>query len=393
VATVDLNFRADINRSVSVFGEFTDQLVNNISLKILHLRQDDSRPITVFINSNGGTIRCLEFIYGLLSAKGPNGKKPRIITVAVGNAASAAATLLALGDYSIAYSSSSIHFHGSRYGEAQDVTAEYAAMMVEQLSTRNKATASTLARSATERLAFHYARLKDEFVRVRSQGGPSWSGLSDVECFAFCLKEKLSPYGDYIVENALKRWQGLQALSSGTVAKVRASGKKGMAFEVDVFRRVIDYEVRRHKNTDWVLDEDGVMEIANDYLLLRDYDVGHHTELIRNLLARYPDTFITRAELVSTMEKIQGGNESAKGEAIRKLYEQLKPFCYFTTAMWQRLQESENPITPTDAYWLGAVDEVYDSGLPCLREVVESEPAQPNLPDSPKVSTEPAQPS
>jgi hypothetical protein len=56
------------------------------------------------------------------------------------------------------------------------------------------------------------------------------------------------------------------------------------------------------------------------------------------------------------------------------------PFCYFATAIWNALQHNENSLSPEDAYWLGAVDEVYDSQLPCLREIAESEVEQSNLP-------------
>ena len=87
----------------------------------------------------------------------------------------------------------------------------------------------------------------------------------------------------------------------------------------------------------------------------------------------------------------ESAGETAKQLAISRGVQTIKPFCYFTSMIWQALQEDENPLSSKDAYWLGAVDEVYDSGLPCLRDVAEAQdPEQPNLPASD--STAPAKP-
>jgi len=74
VATIDPNFRADINRSVQIFGDLTDDLVGKLAVEILKLRSPGENPITVFINSNGGVVRCGEFIYDFLSSKTTSGK-------------------------------------------------------------------------------------------------------------------------------------------------------------------------------------------------------------------------------------------------------------------------------------------------------------------------------
>jgi hypothetical protein len=129
------------------------------------------------------------------------------------------------------------------------------------------------------------------------------------------------------------------------------------------------------------LDESGIFHVTADYLLLRDYDLGRHNELIKNLMKRYGRAFFGKDGVKKINAALTGTDDAAKRSTMEQVHERLKPFCYFTSAIWQRLQEDENPLTPKDAYWLGAVDEVYDSGLPCLREIIESaEPAQPSLP-------------
>ena len=382
VPTIDPNFRADTNRSICVFGEITDDLVSKLSPEILHIRSLGDAPITVFINSNGGNVRCAEFLHDLLTSGAASGRKPRIITVAIGNAGSAAATLLALGDYAITYSKASIYFHGVRYSEVVEVTMESASSMAAQLESKNRATASMLAEAGTMRLAFHYARLKDDFPKIREL--LKKPDLSEIECFARCLKRHLSQKARKIVDKGIARWQSLQELSNA-LAEPNASGKTGLEFEATVLHSVINYEVEKNKNSKWVLDEKGIYQIASDYLLLRDYDVGRHVRLIETLLSRFSHAFFNQEEISKITEAAasKSENESARQLAHSRGHQTIKPFCYFTSMIWQGLQEDENPLSSKDAYWLGAVDEVYDSGLPCLRDIAEAQdPDQPELPVS-----------
>lgn len=388
--TIDTNFRADINRSVCVFGELTDELVSTLALEILRLRSLGDAPITVFINSNGGNVRCVEYIRDLLFSGVASGKRPRIITVAVGNAGSAAATLLALGDYAITYSKASIYFHGVRYSEAVDVTMESASSMAAQLESKNRATASMLAEAGTMRLAFHYARSKEDFPKIREAlKKPNKPDLTDIECFASFLKANLSTKAKKIVDKAISQWLSLQKLSN-VLDQPNASGKHGVEFEATVLKSVIEYEMEKHKGTNWILDDKGVFQIASDYLLLRDYDVGRHIRLIETLIKRFSHAFFSIEEI--NQFAAAAGNkpaiENLQQLAISRGTQTIKPFCYFASMIWRGLQQDENPMSSIDAYWLGAVDEVYDSKLPCLREVVESQdPDQPDLPTSDSASS------
>ncbi len=70
-----------------------------------------------------------------------------------------------------------------------------------------------------------------------------------------------------------------------------------MEFEATVLHSVIDYEVEKHKSHKWALDEKGIYQIASDYLLLRDYDVGRHVRLIETIFVRFSHAFFTQEEL------------------------------------------------------------------------------------------------
>src|SRR6266705_2997445 len=104
------------------------------------------------------------------------------------------------------------------------------------------------------RLAFHYARLKNDFQKIRTELNKQ--DLSEIECFAICLKSKLSSSGDRIVDKALERWQSLNALTQ-IVAGAAISGKKGVEFEAAVLNSVVEYEVEKNKTNNWSLDSSG----------------------------------------------------------------------------------------------------------------------------------------
>lgn len=383
--TPDPDYRPNVERLVEILGEVNDALVSALAPKILRLRSDGSNaPITILINSRGGTAHCIDYLYGLLTAKGAFERSPRLITVAVGDAKSAAATMLALGNYAIAYPKSSIHFHGLRYGRVEDVTMETAEWIATELQNRNRVTAATLASRGTERLALHYAQMKEQCSEIHETN----AAVSEVECFAMCLKEEVSAGGARIIDKAVDRWRVLQELSQKVVKKITASGKKGLDLESALFRGVIDFGVRRNRgNKEWRLNADGVAQVTADYLLLRDYDVGRHIRLVRTLIERFMHTFFDEAEVAVVAAVDWKGEKPPNPETLAmitsRVNDVIKPFCYFTASIWQHLQEEENPLTPRDAYWLGAVDEVYDSGLPCLRAIAEADkPEQIGIPSA-----------
>jgi ATP-dependent protease ClpP protease subunit/uncharacterized protein (UPF0332 family) len=377
VAIPNPNFRPDVNRSICIFGEITEELVSRTSREIIRFRESGYAPITVLINSIGGDPRAIEHIYDILTVRGPFGRKPRIITVAVGEAKSAAANILALGDYAAAFPRASIHFHGLRYAQAEEVTVEYASAMASQLDLRNRETASSLARAGTVRLAFQFARLKSKFDNIRKAFNKP--DLSDMECLVVCLEDLLSVNGKRIANKAIQRWRHLQELSRDVMAKAIGSGKKGVEFGGLVLRNIVNYEVKNLKKLRASeFGEDAAFRIVSNWLLLRNYDLGKHISVVKVIAKRFPDSFFTKDQIAQITAQPKDPQAEAMVHQVMNLA--IKPFCYFASCIWEALQEDENPLSPTDAYALGVVDEVYGSRLACLRETMEAQtPQQPNL--------------
>lgn len=374
----DLNFRANSARSINVFGTLTDTLVNGVAPEVLRLRSQSNDPITVFINSNGGSTRALEILEGLLRAPNADGKFCRIITVALGNAGSAAATLLASGDYSAAYPSANIHFHGVRLSDAKEVTMERASDLATWLKDTNNSTAIRLAVRFVPRLIFHYSRLKEDFDKISKK--TEKQNPSTVECFAIGLQDYLSSVGHNVVKKALGRWRAIEKLSVH-VSK-RLEGQKlddGNKFEAAILREIVDYEVEQNTGKDWALNAQGIGQVVEDYSILRDYHAGEHNGFLNPLVETYSPVFMSPSELAA-YEKSEG---KARDKMKDQLSARIQPFWYFTISLCRYLQEEENPLTNKDAYWLGAVDEVFGSGLPCIREIQETDIDQLKLTENP----------
>src|SRR5436853_1159698 len=103
MATPNKPYRENPARSVYITGPIDQSLLDRLTPKINQLRfSDKAAPVTVYIDSPGGSVAIAETVRNLIKAPNPDGHSCRLITVVTGTAASAAADLLALGDYAIA---------------------------------------------------------------------------------------------------------------------------------------------------------------------------------------------------------------------------------------------------------------------------------------------------
>jgi ATP-dependent Clp protease protease subunit len=99
-----------------------DQIANLVMAQMLHLESEDpDKDINLYINSPGGDITSLFAVYDTM-----NYIKPDVSTIVMGQAASAAAVLLAAGAkgkrYALPHSRVLIHQpHGGAQGQAVDI--------------------------------------------------------------------------------------------------------------------------------------------------------------------------------------------------------------------------------------------------------------------------------
>jgi ATP-dependent protease ClpP protease subunit len=107
-------FRENPKRAIFVAGEINQAMIERLTPAILNLRDEGAEPITLYIDSFGGSTFHARLLINLVTSPNQDGRQCRMITVVTGTAASAAADILAAGDYAIAYPHAIIHYHGVR---------------------------------------------------------------------------------------------------------------------------------------------------------------------------------------------------------------------------------------------------------------------------------------
>ena len=358
----DFDYRPNPGRAVYAFGPFDDELLSKIVPEITRFRFENATPITLFINSPGGVIRCLEILSGVLWDEDIDSKRCRVITVASGDAASAAATLLALGDYSIAYRRSEIYFHGARFRE-MEVTTESAAECAAQLAHKNREIAFRLANSVIRKLVHRYSIVCQSFDQTRAELKDG--SLSDIECFVRAIFAKVGWRGEQVLNNAFEKTKAALRLSENILDKMNFSDEqKPIQQDAAVFRAVLKHELKQLSKAGWRLDDEGCSQLVSDYLLLRDYEFGHHQKSLTWVAGRYGLPFLTNEEFA----EYKAINEKSEADALKwrinKVAPRLKPFWYFTVRLCQQLQEGENRLSATDAYWPAVLSSSESSSMP-----------------------------
>ncbi len=372
----DPNCREDAEHSILVSGEVNEPLVAKVASRILELRASCSPRITVYINSVGGRIDQAEALEGLLTCRSPSGYCPRIITVAFGDAKSAAASLLAMGDYAIAYPNASIHFHGARYFGEFEVTTEFANSSAEALLRRNLLIAMKLAEKSVHRSVLRFIELSKEFDRIRHElQNPN---MTDLACFAELLANKVySPSASKILDSALKYSEEIEKLGKHVYSEVEkvprefADSESPASYESRILKSIIDYELNRLEDETDGLTSECVTKIFSDYSLLRDYHLGVHKRALRSLCNRHGRVFLKGGEF-KEYDALSGAPSQEREDWLEfTVLPRMQPFWYFVVCVWRALQREENPISPQDAYWLGIVDEVAGTRLAAHRLAIE----------------------
>ncbi|OAP63618.1 ATP-dependent Clp endopeptidase, proteolytic subunit ClpP [Fonsecaea erecta] len=119
--TTDLFSRLLKERIVAVYGEVDDRMAATVTASLLYLEAESDRPISMYINSPGGSVTAGLSIYDCM-----NYIVPEVSTLVLGQAASMGSLLLAGGAagkrYCLPHSSIMLHQpSGGHYGTAADI--------------------------------------------------------------------------------------------------------------------------------------------------------------------------------------------------------------------------------------------------------------------------------
>ena len=374
------SYRLNPSRAIDVTGRIDDEMVARLTPRILALQSQSRDPICVYINSPGGLPRCAEDLLRLLNLSNQDMAPPCwIITAVTLQAASAAADLLASGDYSIAFPTSKILHHGVRSQEGSPSTLESTSRLNEQLRISNAVYAMKLARKIESRFTFRFFSTRDEFQALRER--KENLDLSDYDCFVECIRERLSSGANKILNKAVKRNERYRALIKSVVDKNTdwKDAETTIQVQANIIQAIAEFEVSDSASTE--MDDfrlGGMRRLVDDFYLLNEYLTGNTQQKLDEWCQSFGKLFLTKDQEDEINPIVDEDERSKRIVEIGRPI--LQPMLSFFIALCHALQEGENELTATDAYWLGLVDEVVgEEDLWNLRLMYEFEPEPPGM--------------
>jgi hypothetical protein len=376
----DPNFRLNAQRAIYVTGQIDDALVSRLTPQILRLQSANRLPISVYLDSPGGSVSSMETILRLLNLTDQDSSGPcNIVTAVTTRAASAAADLLSSGDYALAFPNSSILYHGLRTFEKNPLTLEVTSMLANALRVSNDYYAMALARKIEDRFSFRYVTVRSEFDKFRKdKAAPS---MSDLDCFVEIISTKLSDGAKKVWTKAKERHGRYRDLVDTVLKRKSAAtiAKQSVAeLEADHIKAIVAFELKNNKkNPKWSFRTEGLGRLADDFFLLNEYVTTYSSDRLKRWCTSFGRWTLPTKE-AEEIDAIQDDKERSE-KLVAKVRPILQPIWSFFVALCHALQEGENELTAIDAYWLGLVDEVVgESSLWTMRDLAEVQPDPPS---------------
>lgn len=390
-------FTANWNRAIFIDDVIDDDLVRELGPTILRLRQESNDPITVGINSPGGSLDSLDILLGLLTGPTLSGARGKIITVVTNNAYSAAANFLAFGDYSIALRHAKILYHDVRYSGMDDVTPAKALMAAKSLKDANDNFSLRLADKIVGRLVWIYMDLSPKFEETNkkyprthkryeeslSSYGKVDGGFNfDMASFATCLFAKLSRENDQLIDkvmNRLSQWIALTTLATGMPSyREKGSRRSGLLDGVKVLHQLFNGEQEDFKSSEADLKllltllmgemaqksssnrsfQGSLEEATRNFVLMQSMNDEKHGKAAMRLMLQ--NSVLFRGEM--SKEEFDGKTRQEKEAIFTKAIPTAQLFWLFCALLCRELFEGEHILKPNDAQLLGLVNEVAGGG-------------------------------
>jgi ATP-dependent protease ClpP protease subunit len=393
------------DRAIFIDQVIDDDLVRKLAPTILAFRQASESPITVAIDSGGGSLAALDVLIGLLTGPSQLGKYGSIITVATNKAYSAAATFLAFGTYSVALQHAQVLYHDVRWGGMEDVTPSKARDAAKALQDANDAFSLRLAHVVIRRLIWAYIDLRKSFDEVRdvfptthkkfttivSNFAPKLQGdhSVDIAGFAACLYARLSSANDSIITNVmdrLHRWIDFTRLAKATPTyRPKRSRTGGMLDGAAHLHKLLNGNPEHFQSSEEDLklllslltaelakvkgrrvNFSSVLEKATrEFSLFNSMNAPQHLGAASKLMLEHSHVFFGR----DITAELEGKDEVAQGEILSKAAPYAQLFWHFCVLTCRELFEGEHVLKPKDAQVLGLIDEVAGGGpISTLRE-------------------------
>jgi ATP-dependent protease ClpP protease subunit len=385
----DPKYRPKHSRSVTISGVIDDALVAHLLPEIVRLQSVSRDPITVYIDSPGGDTECARLLLDALRASDQDRSEPcRLITVALGEASSAASDILMAGDYALAYPYSSILCHGTRIRPQSALTKAQAASYANYMAGQDEVFAITLAKNCIDRFMFRFSTFWLNLDRYAvEKKGPGLFDYQDSLTAKSLAESMISILKCGYVNDAI-----LDQLSiAGQTANDVASFAKNSSLMDLMDALKFPDEKKRRTSVRTAILGDTLSNASMDtsfasmevkYSLLCDFFEHHHREMIEKLKNRWLEDFFNDPLHDTAFLKTGKVGFSSKQDWWKAVFQYMDTMCFSIWFLFvffcRQLQTGDFPMTATEAYWLGLIDEVIGLGLSSPRILVENAPDIPN---------------
>jgi len=356
VAKPNPDFRENPDRAVYVTGAITAELVDKLTPQIHALRKS-IEPITVYINSEGGEVVSADRIRNLIRIPDQDGFPRRMITVVTGEAASAAADLLALGDYAIAYPNTWIVYHGTRRSLGGAVTVELARNVASSLQQTNEGFALRLARKVLGRVLLAAGEEGKGLSDYReTESSEPWPDIQPIVTAQ--IGDMISGEVIALARDAVARQEAIRNLTAAVLTHLNALTQPPSSEterDIEIFNAVLAYKRGQRNMIEWNFAASGLQEVTADFELLRDYHFGGQRSQSLRLLEIYGALFLTSADAVAFASL----DKDARSKWLQdKVANKFRALWYYLVSCCRLLQSKDFLFDGEDAYWFGLVDEV-----------------------------------
>lgn len=407
-----VGYELNWTRVIYVNSKIDNALFNALVPDIMQLRSSGIDPITIAINSFGGSIASLEALVDLIKASDQDGNACDMYCVATNHAISAAAIMLALGDYSLAYRHSQILFHDIRYSEVQNVTPDRALQTAKNLKSENDRLALKVAERVVRRLVWVYIDIQTSFDSARAANIDYVNEFSpileevcprkpeneiDVLGFALAIYARLNSESSREVLlktlRNLREWVFVEKIERSISDYEKTPGQINLIGAVNkIFQKISGESVQITSQKDnprqvelmlnpelqkdlklfleivlrkasldsaWSIGSGGFEGMQRDFDLIHGLKDSRHIEMVVQMMISHDFTFFGRS---MSDELGQASTLEDKRNLVAPYYPQARLFWYFTVLLCRSLFEGENSISATDAQLFGLVDEVSGGG-------------------------------
>jgi hypothetical protein len=148
-------------------------------------------------------------------------------------------------------------------------------------------------------------------------------------------------------------------------------------------------ELRKNKkDKEWSFQGRGLSQLTEDFVLLNEHLNSSKNDRLSRLCTSWGKFALSYDDRARIEQAPENERDNLQIEIMRPL---LEPLWSFFVALCHALQEGENQLTATDAFWFGLIDEVIgEKDLPSLRIFAEYEkdPDPDPLPQGPAPAPE-----